>query len=103
MGLPRSLTEVCETVNSGRMLCHSLSVDFDLEVFIHPYETDITVPAEHRHEGHVPGALNVGLSGQFASWAGALIPLGSAFGFLRLSPLDGAEVSGYRRAQPRSA
>jgi hydroxyacylglutathione hydrolase len=27
--------------------------------------------------GHVPGALNVGLSGQFASWAGALIPLGS--------------------------
>ena len=33
----------------------------------------------------------------------ALIPLVSAFGFLRLSPLDGAEVSGYRRAQPRSA
>jgi EmrB/QacA subfamily drug resistance transporter len=33
----------------------------------------------------------------------ALIPLLSAFGFLRLSPLDGAEVSGYRRAQPRSA
>src|SRR5919112_271290 len=28
--------------------------------------------------GHVPGALNVGLGGQFASWAGALIPLGSA-------------------------
>jgi len=27
--------------------------------------------------GHVPGALNVGLGGQFASWAGALIPLGS--------------------------
>ena len=33
----------------------------------------------------------------------ALIPLVSAFGFLRLSPLDGAEVSGYRRTQPRSA
>jgi MFS family permease len=33
----------------------------------------------------------------------ALIPLLSAFGFLRLLPLDGAEVSGYRRAQPRSA
>jgi MFS family permease len=34
----------------------------------------------------------------------ALLPLGSAFGFLRLSPLDGAEVSGHRRrAQPRSA
>jgi hydroxyacylglutathione hydrolase len=29
-------------------------------------------------EGHVPGALNVGLGGQFASWAGALIPMGAA-------------------------
>lgn len=28
--------------------------------------------------GHIPGALNIGLGGQFASWAGALIPLGSA-------------------------
>jgi glyoxylase-like metal-dependent hydrolase (beta-lactamase superfamily II)/rhodanese-related sulfurtransferase len=27
--------------------------------------------------GHVPGALNVGLGGQFASWAGSLIPLGT--------------------------
>jgi glyoxylase-like metal-dependent hydrolase (beta-lactamase superfamily II)/rhodanese-related sulfurtransferase len=25
-------------------------------------------------EGHVPGALNIGLGGQFASWAGTLIP-----------------------------
>jgi len=25
--------------------------------------------------GHVPGSLNIGLSGQFASWAGSLIPL----------------------------
>ena len=25
--------------------------------------------------GHIPGALNIGLGGQFASWAGALIPL----------------------------
>jgi len=25
--------------------------------------------------GHVPGALNVGLGGQFASWAGSLIPM----------------------------
>jgi hypothetical protein len=33
----------------------------------------------------------------------ALIPLASALGFLRLSPVDGAEVSGHRRAQPRSA
>jgi MFS family permease len=33
----------------------------------------------------------------------ALIPLVSALGFLRLSPIDGAEVSGHRRVQPRSA
>jgi EmrB/QacA subfamily drug resistance transporter len=33
----------------------------------------------------------------------ALLPLLSAFGFLQLSPLDGAEVSGHHRTQPRSA
>src|SRR5262245_11319937 len=27
--------------------------------------------------GHVPGALNIGLGGQFASWAGSLIPMGT--------------------------
>ena len=27
--------------------------------------------------GHVPGALNIGLGGQFASWAGSLIPMTS--------------------------
>src|SRR5207237_4366659 len=27
--------------------------------------------------GHIPGSLNIGLSGQFASWAGSLIPLNS--------------------------
>ncbi len=32
----------------------------------------------------------------------ALLPLLSAVGFLRLSPVDGAEVSGHRRTQPRS-
>ncbi len=33
----------------------------------------------------------------------ALLPLLSAVGFLRLTPADGAEVSGYRRSQSRSA
>ena len=33
----------------------------------------------------------------------ALLPLLSAFGFLRLSPVDGAEVSGHGRTRPRSA
>ena len=27
--------------------------------------------------GHIPGALNIGLGGQFASWAGSLIPMSS--------------------------
>jgi glyoxylase-like metal-dependent hydrolase (beta-lactamase superfamily II)/rhodanese-related sulfurtransferase len=27
--------------------------------------------------GHVPGSLNIGLGGQFASWAGTLIPMGT--------------------------
>ena len=33
----------------------------------------------------------------------ALLPFLSAFGFLRLSPVDGAEVSGHGRARPRTA
>jgi len=32
-----------------------------------------TRPAAQYGAGHVPGSLNIGLSGQFASWAGALI------------------------------
>ena len=32
----------------------------------------------------------------------ALLPLLSAIGFLRLSPVDGAEVSGHHRVQPRA-
>jgi len=40
---------------------------------------------------------------RFALFLVALLPLSSALGFLRLSPVDGAEVSGHRRAQPRSA
>ncbi|HTD85832.1 MAG TPA: MBL fold metallo-hydrolase, partial [Candidatus Binatia bacterium] len=31
--------------------------------------------AEDFGAGHVPGSLNIGLSGQFASWAGSLIPM----------------------------
>lgn len=34
-------------------------------------------PAADFGAGHVPGALNIGLGGQFASWAGSLIPLTS--------------------------
>src|SRR5262249_21719453 len=34
-------------------------------------------PAAEFGAGHVPGSLNIGLGGQFASWAGCLIPLTS--------------------------
>ena len=33
--------------------------------------------AEAFGAGHVPGSLNIGLGGQFASWAGMLIPIGT--------------------------
>ena len=49
-----------------------------------------------------PARVTVG-DFQLALFLTALIPLLSAVGFLRLSPVDGAEVSGHRRAQPRSA
>lgn len=32
-------------------------------------------PASEFCAGHVPGSVNIGLSGQFAAWAGALLPL----------------------------
>src|SRR2546426_2499309 len=32
-------------------------------------------PAGEFGAGHVPGSLNIGLGGQFASWAGCLVPL----------------------------
>jgi glyoxylase-like metal-dependent hydrolase (beta-lactamase superfamily II) len=31
-------------------------------------------PAQDYGTGHIPGSLNIGLGGQFASWAGALVP-----------------------------
>src|SRR5262249_28224048 len=34
-------------------------------------------PAAAFGAGHVPGALNIGLGGQFASWAGTLIAMGT--------------------------
>jgi len=40
---------------------------------------------------------------RFAFFLIALLPLVSAVGFLRLTPGDGAEVSGHGRARPRSA
>jgi rhodanese-related sulfurtransferase len=35
---------------------------------------DVRTPADFG-AGHIPGAINIGLAGQFATWAGSLIPL----------------------------
>ena len=37
-----------------------------------------TRDAQEFGAGHLPGALNIGLGGQFASWAGSLIPMSSS-------------------------
>ena len=37
---------------------------------------DIRTNAEYG-AGHVPNSINIGLGGQFASWAGTLIPIGT--------------------------
>lgn len=37
---------------------------------------DVRSPREFG-AGHVPGSLNIGLGGQFASWAGILVPMGT--------------------------
>ena len=42
--------------------------------------------------GHVPGSLNIGLSGQFASWAGSLIPLTAQIVIVADSPAQIAEA-----------
>ncbi len=34
-------------------------------------------PSDQYGAGHIPNAINIGLGGQFASWAGTLIPIGT--------------------------
>src|SRR5262249_888884 len=34
-----------------------------------------TRPSDQYGGGHIPGSMNIGLSGQFASWSGTLVPL----------------------------
>lgn len=61
-GLPRpvalSPTEVCKLIAQGYVIL------------------DVRAASEFG-AGHVPGALNIGLGGQFASWAGCLVPMTS--------------------------
>src|SRR5439155_12834744 len=57
---PKALTpaEVCKQAEQGAIIL------------------DVRSAAEFG-AGHLPGSLNIGLGGQFASWAGSLIPLNS--------------------------
>ena len=65
--------------------------------------------AEEFGAGHMPGSINIGLSGQFASWAGALIPIGTPLillardeaqadeAFVRLARVGHESVRGFLR------
>lgn len=58
-------------------------------------------------DGHIPNSINIGLSGQFASWAGTLIPIGTPValvvdnmeqveeGFMRLARVGIETVKGF--------
>ena len=64
-------------------------------------------PAAAFGAGHVAGAINIGLGGQFASWAGSLIPIGTAIvivaeseeqvqeAMIRLARVGHENVTGY--------
>lgn len=65
--------------------------------------------------GHLPGAINIGLGGQFASWAGSLIPMSSSIVLvadsaekaaeaqLRLARVGLENVQGYLTVGPAAA
>ncbi|HVF47647.1 MAG TPA: MBL fold metallo-hydrolase [Pyrinomonadaceae bacterium] len=46
---------------------------------------DVRSPEDYGH-GHVPNSMNIGLGGQFASWAGSLIPIGVPLAIVADSP-----------------
>src|SRR5664280_1388469 len=54
---PRSLIEVCETVDARCMFFSSFPVDFDFRVVVQPHKAHKAVAAEDDHGCHVPGAL----------------------------------------------
>jgi len=55
--VPRSLSEVCKTVDARCILFHSFTVDFDFQILIEPYEPREAVPAENSHDRDMPRAL----------------------------------------------
>jgi hydroxyacylglutathione hydrolase len=46
---------------------------------------DVRAPAVYG-AGHIPGSVNIGLGGQFASWAGTLIPVGAPVAVVAENP-----------------
>jgi glyoxylase-like metal-dependent hydrolase (beta-lactamase superfamily II)/rhodanese-related sulfurtransferase len=46
---------------------------------------DVRTPGEYG-AGHVPKSINIGLGGQFASWAGTLIPIGTPIAIVAETP-----------------
>jgi len=48
----------------------------DLNASLSPVILDVRAAAEFG-AGHIPGSINIGLGGQFAIWAGTLIPIGT--------------------------
>src|ERR1039457_6279617 len=54
---PRSLIEVCETVDARCMFFSSFPVDLDFQVVVQPHEAHKAVAAEDGHDCHMPGAL----------------------------------------------
>jgi hydroxyacylglutathione hydrolase len=49
-------------------------------------------PAADFGGGHIPGSINIGLGGQFAIWAGALIEIGKPIAIVAESPEKAAEA-----------
>src|ERR1035437_10114132 len=56
-GLPRSLIEVCETVDARCMFFSSFPVDLDFQVVVQTHEAHKAVAAEDGHDRHLAGAL----------------------------------------------
>src|ERR1022692_2252395 len=55
--LPRSLIEVSETVDAGRMFFGSFSIDFDFQIVVQPHEAYKAISAKDSHHSHVPRGL----------------------------------------------
>jgi glyoxylase-like metal-dependent hydrolase (beta-lactamase superfamily II)/rhodanese-related sulfurtransferase len=79
----------------------------------HGYDVLDTRPSEDFARGHIPGSINIGLAGQFASWAGTVLGVNArlmlvgeseekvAEGRMRLARVGIEHVAGYLRGGVR--